>query len=92
MEVGLDGAIDYSKGCYLGQEPIVRIRDRGHINWRLVGLDVDGPHDPAAQDLIESDVKAKAGRVTSAGAPARRRAASRWRWSTSASPTAAPCG
>src|SRR4051812_49037845 len=23
MEVGLDGAIDYHKGCYLGQEPIV---------------------------------------------------------------------
>jgi folate-binding protein YgfZ len=66
MEVGLDGAIDYTKGCYLGQEPIVRIRDRGHINWRLAGLDIEGPHDPTAQDLIESDLKAKAGRVTSA--------------------------
>ncbi len=66
MEVGLDGAIDYTKGCYLGQEPIVRIRDRGHINWRLVGLDIDDPRDPAAQDTIESDVKPKAGRVTSA--------------------------
>ena len=54
------------KGCYLGQEPIVRIRDRGHINWRLVGLEIDGPRDPAAQDAIESDVKPKAGRVTSA--------------------------
>jgi folate-binding protein YgfZ len=66
MEVGLDGAIDYKKGCYLGQEPIVRIRDRGHINWRLVGLEIDDPRDPAAQDAIESDVKPKAGRVTSA--------------------------
>ena len=66
MEVGLDGAIDYKKGCYLGQEPIVRIRDRGHINWRLVGLDIDDPRDPAAQDPIESEVKPKAGRVTSA--------------------------
>jgi folate-binding protein YgfZ len=66
MEVGLDEAIDYSKGCYLGQEPIVRIRDRGHINWRLVGLDIEGPHDPAPQDAIESDAKPKAGRVTSA--------------------------
>jgi folate-binding protein YgfZ len=65
MEVGLDGAIDYTKGCYLGQEPIVRIRDRGHINWRLVGLEIDDPRDPAAQDAIESDVKPKAGRVTS---------------------------
>jgi folate-binding protein YgfZ len=67
MEVGLSGAIDYSKGCYLGQEPIVRIRDRGHINWRLVGLDVDGGADPAAGDPLETDAKPKAGRVTSVG-------------------------
>jgi folate-binding protein YgfZ len=66
MEVGLSAAIDYQKGCYLGQEPIVRIRDRGHINWRLVGLDIDGPRDPAPQDRIESEAKPKAGRVTSA--------------------------
>ena len=66
MEVGLGGAIDYDKGCYLGQEPIVRIRDRGHINWRLVGLDVAGAADPHAGDPLESDVKPKAGRVTSA--------------------------
>ena len=67
MEVGLSAAIDYAKGCYLGQEPIVRIRDRGHINWRLVGLDVAGPSDPSTSDPIESDIKPKAGRVTSAG-------------------------
>lgn len=67
MEVGLSGAIDYGKGCYLGQEPIVRIRDRGRINWRLVGLDVEDAADPGAGDAIESDVKPKAGRVTSAG-------------------------
>ena len=67
MEVGLDAAIDYAKGCYLGQEPIVRIRDRGHINWRLVGLDVAGAEDPSVQDRVESDAKPKAGRVTSAG-------------------------
>lgn len=40
MEVGLGDAIDYGKGCFLGQEPIVRIRDRGHLNWRLVRLDL----------------------------------------------------
>jgi folate-binding protein YgfZ len=67
MEVGLGSAIDYSKGCYLGQEPVVRIRDRGHVNWRLCGLDIDGAVDPSAGDLLESDTKPKAGRVTSAG-------------------------
>lgn len=67
MEVGLDRAIDYAKGCYLGQEPIVRIRDRGHINWRLVGLRLRGDQTPSAGDRLEADVKPKAGRVTSAG-------------------------
>jgi folate-binding protein YgfZ len=66
MEVGLGGAIDYGKGCYLGQEPIVRVRDRGHINWRLVGLDVVGPADPHPGDALTSEVKPKAGRITSA--------------------------
>jgi folate-binding protein YgfZ len=65
MEVGLGGAIDYGKGCYLGQEPIVRVRDRGHINWRLVGLDVTGG-DLHAGDALTSEAKPKAGKVTSA--------------------------
>jgi folate-binding protein YgfZ len=66
MEIGLDPAIDYSKGCYLGQEPIVRIRDRGHINWRLVRLRVREDVIPARGDALEADVKPRAGRVTSA--------------------------
>jgi folate-binding protein YgfZ len=66
MEVGLGGAIDYEKGCYLGQEPIVRVRDRGHINWRLVGLEVAGAADPHPGDPLTSDVKPKAGKITSA--------------------------
>jgi folate-binding protein YgfZ len=31
-------AISYTKGCYLGQEPIVMARDRGHVNRTLLGL------------------------------------------------------
>jgi tRNA-modifying protein YgfZ len=67
MEVGLDDAIDYGKGCYLGQEPIVRVRDRGHINWRLAGLDLVGAGSARPGDVLESDTKPKAGRVTSVG-------------------------
>lgn len=66
MELGLDPAIDYQKGCYLGQEPIVRIRDRGHINWRLVRLRVHEDVIPAHGDPLESDLKPRAGRITSA--------------------------
>jgi folate-binding protein YgfZ len=69
MEVGLDGAIDYTKGCYLGQEPIVRVRDRGHVNWRLVRLQAsDGAAPvPAPGDELESDARPRAGKVTSGG-------------------------
>jgi tRNA-modifying protein YgfZ len=65
MEVGRTTAIDYTKGCFLGQEPIVRIRDRGHINWRLVGLRFVEAGQVAAGDRLESDLKPKAGRITS---------------------------
>lgn len=35
-EAGIvDRAIDHTKGCYTGQEVIVRIRDRGHVNRNL---------------------------------------------------------
>jgi folate-binding protein YgfZ len=65
MEVGLGGAIDYAKGCYLGQEPIVRIRDRGHVNWRLVGLRLRDDTEVGPGDRLESDAKPKAGKLTS---------------------------
>jgi folate-binding protein YgfZ len=36
VEAGIQGrAIDYQKGCYIGQEVIVRIRDRGKVNKTL---------------------------------------------------------
>jgi len=70
MEVGLGDTIDYNKGCFLGQEPIVRIRDRGHINWRLVRMEVESvagaPRAPAPGDRLQSESKPKAGRITSA--------------------------
>jgi folate-binding protein YgfZ len=42
MEVGFAArAVSYSKGCYLGQEPIVMARDRaGHVNRSFLGLKV----------------------------------------------------
>jgi len=36
VEAGIhERAIDYQKGCYIGQEVIVRIRDRGKVNKSL---------------------------------------------------------
>ena len=41
LEVGLDD-VSFSKGCYLGQEVVERIRSRGHVNKKLVGLLLEG--------------------------------------------------
>ena len=67
-EAGIEAtAVSYLKGCFPGQEVLVRIRDRGHgkIARRLVGMTLDGDAVPAAGSTIiggEKDV----GQVTSA--------------------------
>ena len=39
VEAGIhQKAIDYEKGCYTGQEVIIRLRDRGRVNKRLCRL------------------------------------------------------
>lgn len=47
VEAGIHSrAIDSDKGCYTGQEVIIRIRDRGHVNKSLRGFllgDVEPP-------------------------------------------------
>jgi folate-binding protein YgfZ len=55
-------AISYNKGCYLGQEPIVMARDRGHINRLLRGVKLANvvPHN---SKLYAGEQEA--GRVTS---------------------------
>jgi len=67
MEVGLAGLIDQNKGCYLGQETIVRVRDRGLVRRRLAGLRLRTEATPAAGDAIAFEADAGAGRVTRAG-------------------------
>ena len=68
VEAGIqDRAIDYQKGCYTGQEVIVRIRDRGHVNRALRQLmlgDVPAPHRGAELFVEGSD--RPVGHVTSA--------------------------
>ena len=67
-EAGLEAsAISFTKGCYPGQEVIVRIRDRGHgrVAQRLVAMSVSGTVVPAAGDRVWFDGK-DVGHVTSA--------------------------
>jgi folate-binding protein YgfZ len=62
-EAGLDEThISFTKGCYPGQEPVARLRHRGHVNRRLRVLEVESAQ---PGDEIEHEGKA-VGRVTSA--------------------------
>lgn len=47
-ETNLDDAVSYTKGCYVGQEIIVRIKHRGHPAKKLVGLKADRAIEPGA--------------------------------------------
>jgi folate-binding protein YgfZ len=40
--------VSFTKGCYLGQEVVVRIEHQGHLNKRLCGLTLDGTAVPPA--------------------------------------------
>jgi folate-binding protein YgfZ len=68
-EVGLDEAISTTKGCYVGQEIVARMRTYGRVNRRLVGFRFsEGPI--AAATLLrrtdqEASDKIEYGRVTS---------------------------
>jgi len=62
LEANLDDAISYTKGCYLGQEIIVRIKHRGHVAKKLTGLKFEQPVEAAAS--ITSGGK-EIGRTTS---------------------------
>ena len=46
MEAGLDDAVSFDKGCYLGQEVIARVTARGHVNRKLMGLRFPGGGPP----------------------------------------------
>jgi tRNA-modifying protein YgfZ len=67
VEIGLGAAIDHTKGCYVGQETIVRMRDRGNIRKRLALLRLSGPDLPKSGDKIAAEGQPGAGVVTSVG-------------------------
>jgi aminomethyltransferase len=52
LEAGLHHAISYEKGCYVGQEVVARIKWRGHVNWCLVGFEIEGKNLPAKSDKV----------------------------------------
>lgn len=76
-EAGLPDTISYTKGCYVGQEIIARLRARGHANRTLRGIllppEAPVPHDGATLHAPEHGPEAgrEIGRITSAAASPR---------------------
>ena len=64
-ETGLDEAVSYTKGCYVGQEIIARIKYRGHVAKKLSGLlFAEGVAAEAGATIKSTDGK-DIGRITS---------------------------
>jgi len=65
-ETNLDDAVSYTKGCYVGQEIIVRIKHRGHPAKKLTGLKFETDVQIESGAVINSTENQEIGRVTSA--------------------------
>lgn len=66
-EAGLeDGAISYTKGCYIGQEVMGRLRSRGRVARRLVAFRLEGAGEepPKPGEAVLRDAK-PVGQLTS---------------------------
>jgi tRNA-modifying protein YgfZ len=72
-EAGLERrAIDHTKGCYTGQEVVVRIRDRGHVNRHLRGVLLgDLPAPAPGTPLFDGGRERRLGEVRSAASSPR---------------------
>jgi folate-binding protein YgfZ len=65
-ETNLDDAVSFTKGCYIGQEIIARIKYRGHVAKKLTGVQLD--QEPAIESgakIFSADEK-EIGSITSA--------------------------
>lgn len=65
QETGQMRALSFTKGCYLGQEIVERIRSRGAVHREFTAFLIDGPI-PAPGSKIQADEK-EVGEITSSG-------------------------
>ena len=62
LELPLESAISFDKGCFMGQETTARMKNFGHANRALVGLKLDKPAEPGAPVIVDDK---PVGKVTS---------------------------
>ena len=66
QEAGIeDSAVSFTKGCYVGQEFVIRIARRGHVNRRISGLLIEREPIPHPGDRLLHEGK-EVGRISSA--------------------------
>jgi folate-binding protein YgfZ len=65
FETPLARLLDYSKGCYVGQEPVFRVHAQGNAARALRGLAIAGDAPVARGQVIAHATRANAGTVTS---------------------------
>jgi folate-binding protein YgfZ len=65
QEAGLEEAVSFGKGCYLGQEAMAKVRNLGHPRRAIRHLHADGP--VSAGDPVRADDGVEVGRITSVG-------------------------
>jgi folate-binding protein YgfZ len=67
QEAGLErDAIDFHKGCYVGQEVISRIKSVGHVNRSLRGFVSDSPLFSGMEIFLSNEAAKAVGHLTSA--------------------------
>lgn len=64
QETEQERALNFSKGCYVGQEIVERIRSRGHVRRKFAGFEINGPL-PTLGSKIQVEGK-DMGEITSA--------------------------
>jgi aminomethyltransferase len=64
-ETNLEHLVSYTKGCYIGQEVVARVKYRGHVNRALTGLTLEGDRVPTPGAPVFAGER-EIGRVTSA--------------------------
>ncbi len=73
LEAGIEArAISMTKGCYVGQEVIIRVLHRGHgrVARRLVGLTLEGTAAPSPGSPVQADGRDIGSITSSAVSPA----------------------
>ena len=69
QESGQMHAVNFSKGCYLGQEIVERVRSRGQVHRHLMRVQIDAAEAPPVGTKLTADGKELAEIVSAAFSP-----------------------